>query len=343
MSGNARLPWLDAAKGCGIIFVVMGHITTDPLLSRFISSFHMPLFFFLSGVAFNFARKEQFIRRHARSLLTPYFVFALLSFLYWFILERHFRPVNLDPASAFLNIFFAQGGKYIFNSVLWFLPCLFVVEAAFYLIHKKIPSKAATAAAALACLGLALVLSGAEPFTRFKLPIRLPWLLDCALAGIFFYALGSLLGKKLPVHAGKRQKHALGLAATAAFAACFGLALRFSAQTAMGNFIFSTPALFIFASCLGTIAVSALAMRFPAVWLQGLGRMSLLVMCMHEPVKRVALKAAEAVSGIPVTELRAWAPTALGMTAVTLLACIPLVWCVRRFFPQVEGRKKKSL
>ena len=49
--------WIDAANGLGIIFVVLGHAIADTTqnvqffgkLFQIIYSFHMPLFFFLSG------------------------------------------------------------------------------------------------------------------------------------------------------------------------------------------------------------------------------------------------------------------------------------------------------
>ena len=43
---------IDVAKGIAIILVVLGHSIAEPTvpLNKFILSFHMPLFFFLSGI-----------------------------------------------------------------------------------------------------------------------------------------------------------------------------------------------------------------------------------------------------------------------------------------------------
>ena len=342
MSNNERVPWLDAAKGIGIVFVVMGHITAEPLLARFIFSFHMPLFFFLSGIACNFSRQEQFIQRRARSLLVPYFSFCLLSFLYWFILEHHFRPAAYSPASAFLNIFFAQGGKYIFNSVMWFLPCLFVVEVCFYAVRKKIRPQTATALFVLACAVAGFALSGSEPFPRsFRLPVRLPWMLDTAMIGIFFYALGAMLGRRSATTR-ERPGYALAAVSLGAFALCLVLTELFPSRTDLAEFILPNPILFGIGSCSGIAATTAAAKYVPTPWLQALGRMSLSIMCLHEPVKRVLLKTAEMVSGIGVAELRASVVTSIIMTAVTLLACIPFVLCIRRFFPWLAGQKTRG-
>lgn len=191
----ARLPWLDAAKGLGIILVVLGHVATEPHFRRLIYTFHMPLFFFLSGIAFSVSRKEDFVFRRARSLLVPYLGFCLLTFFYWFLLERRFRPPGPDAGELFLNIFLAQAGKYEFNAVMWFLPCLFVIEAAFFFLRRNIRSDVLLLAVTGACFVLGSLLSGAAPFpASFRLPVRLPWLLDTALLGILFYALGYVCG-----------------------------------------------------------------------------------------------------------------------------------------------------
>lgn len=53
---NNRIFHVDVARGIAILLVVLGHscLTTEGSLNRMILSFHMPLFFFLSGV---FAKK----------------------------------------------------------------------------------------------------------------------------------------------------------------------------------------------------------------------------------------------------------------------------------------------
>ena len=48
-----RLEWIDLAKGIGIILMVIGHMPSIPsAVHNWIFSFHMPLFFFLSGYMF---------------------------------------------------------------------------------------------------------------------------------------------------------------------------------------------------------------------------------------------------------------------------------------------------
>lgn len=52
MDSIKRIDWIDVAKGIGIILMVMGHTSMPDAINRWIYSFHMPLFFLLSGLLF---------------------------------------------------------------------------------------------------------------------------------------------------------------------------------------------------------------------------------------------------------------------------------------------------
>ena len=62
LSGK-RLDYLDLAKGIGILIVMLGHFPFygEPHISiqlyDFIFSFHMPLFFIITGIIFGYSRK----------------------------------------------------------------------------------------------------------------------------------------------------------------------------------------------------------------------------------------------------------------------------------------------
>lgn len=49
MQTEKRIDWIDYAKAIGIFLVVVGHTYAGNALTNWIYSFHMPLFFFLSG------------------------------------------------------------------------------------------------------------------------------------------------------------------------------------------------------------------------------------------------------------------------------------------------------
>lgn len=96
-----RLAWVDMLKGFAIFCVVMGHFlawTFAPdadrgqypvFVKEILYTFHLPLFFFLSGFVSELGRKtwnletwRQFIVRRFQGLLVPGLAFLVLSFLF---------------------------------------------------------------------------------------------------------------------------------------------------------------------------------------------------------------------------------------------------------------------
>ena len=63
-----RINWIDWAKVIAISFVVFGHIpmNSESLPLRYITNFHMPLFFFISGYL---TKKEYFSIETAKKIL----------------------------------------------------------------------------------------------------------------------------------------------------------------------------------------------------------------------------------------------------------------------------------
>ena len=88
-----RLDYLDLAKGIGILIVMLGHFPVDgePHISRqlydFIFSFHMPLFFIITGIIFGYNRKwekqtfkELFIKK-LKTIIYPYFTLSAVALI----------------------------------------------------------------------------------------------------------------------------------------------------------------------------------------------------------------------------------------------------------------------
>ncbi len=80
---DKREYWLDIAKSIGIFLVVLGHTSINENLKIFIYSFHMPLFFLISGFLFktNDNFKNFFIKQFKRYYTLLYFQYYNLHFL----------------------------------------------------------------------------------------------------------------------------------------------------------------------------------------------------------------------------------------------------------------------
>lgn len=97
-----RLGWIDCMKGIGIILVVLGHIYKDNLVNIWVYSFHMPLFFIISGYLSGIKDQDQFSFKlnfvhKTKTLLYPFIFFRCFLFIYWFCIEYKFRQLDLGP------------------------------------------------------------------------------------------------------------------------------------------------------------------------------------------------------------------------------------------------------
>ena len=81
-----RINWIDWAKSIAIIMVVFGHIpeNTNNFLIRYICTFHMPLFFFISGyLSKRQTNLSKNIKKYWHSLIIPYFIYNIIFYPYW--------------------------------------------------------------------------------------------------------------------------------------------------------------------------------------------------------------------------------------------------------------------
>jgi len=93
---DRRIDWVDRAKGLAILFIVIGHVWHKlqkmhldvpsqlyHAVDAFLYSFHVPVFFFISGMFFCKALEKRsasvIIKNRARLLLYPYVIWSLLQ------------------------------------------------------------------------------------------------------------------------------------------------------------------------------------------------------------------------------------------------------------------------
>jgi len=83
-SSGRRLKYIDIVKGVAILLMIYGHwdTTHSSVDIRLIFSFHMPLFFIISGY---FLKAETpcgvFLRKRAKQLLSPYYITSVVTLL----------------------------------------------------------------------------------------------------------------------------------------------------------------------------------------------------------------------------------------------------------------------
>ena len=108
--------------------MVIGHTSIPKIGNQWIYSFHMPLFFFLSGYLFNPYKYSinQFIVRKIKTFIIPYFFFLFLNWIICEFLEyKQYPPFSLTKVLC--------NGS---NSALWFIYVLLFTETLFFIIFK---------------------------------------------------------------------------------------------------------------------------------------------------------------------------------------------------------------
>src|SRR5262245_29203301 len=165
--------------------------------------FHMPLFFFVSGVTFRPTSPGETLRKRARALLVPYFIMGAIAVL------LAAQSGDFERMLGELRGVLYGTGHTIRFVPLWFLPCLFLVSvstaALLGALRTALPledferwrPRLLGGVAILALFGGAGVLvSGVfaqPPFTdAIGRPIGLPWSLDLLPFALAIFVAGVL-------------------------------------------------------------------------------------------------------------------------------------------------------
>lgn len=200
MKMHKRIQWVDIAKAIGIFMIVLGHTVDEGPVKQYVYSFHIPLFFFLSGATFRVKGKPfgAFIKDKARALLVPYAVFALVSQLVYVLMQAVASGVmqggrSFSMRDAWLGLLLGNAEA---NRGLWFLPCLFLMSILLYPIIRQMEENPARgrwiALAAAAASAAYTFLDG----TLFEIG-NLPWKLDAALKLLGFALAGRVFLRRV--------------------------------------------------------------------------------------------------------------------------------------------------
>ncbi len=137
---DKRLKYIDFAKGVGIILVILGHISYLSEPSRiFIVSFHMPLFFVISGILIFLKKEEErdmgeTCLRKARRMIIPFFIYSAVGILIYIV---YYLLTGRDGGIPTVISDIVQTLTFYGYSVMWFLPAIFGAEILFIYLLKK--------------------------------------------------------------------------------------------------------------------------------------------------------------------------------------------------------------
>lgn len=343
-----RINFIDTAKGIGILLVVFGHVNYNRDVLTFIYSFHMPLFFFISGMLFNSKSKSlgNFVKKKAQSLICPYVLFYVLAMLFYLLLDNlRYQNINWDKyASYLLQLFIAQGSRVIANVPLWFLPCLFSVEIIYFFISKLKKPYIIGISIGLSVLGWFLDSKFSPIDTLF-----LPWSLDSAFFVMGFFSMGNLCSEHLVEYSNTiRSKNHSTLKILLIFILCITFLIplaSFNGKVSLGSKILHNGFLLYLTGLLGTFAVFNLGLIFEkSKFLLYLGKNSLYIMAVHY-LLRDAFRFICKYNGLPLyrkTVLVETIPAAIIILFLTLIF-VEIYKKLKLFFIGLKNKKCNSV
>jgi fucose 4-O-acetylase-like acetyltransferase len=340
--------WVDVVRGLGIVLVFYGHYIQRGIDShnasaaeqfRFIYSFHMPLFFMMSGFFFRPTLKTfTRIRQLALRRIIPVIVFGLFLLPLW--LEYEFTH-DLPLWHNITNIAFDYlDGRPELNWVTWFLVCLFVCESMAVIVLSRLQVLASQilAAAFFMSLGLLFCDYSISPSDGWLYQVGRTWFLSEAFVALGFYILGYVAFpflKTLTTH--RRLSAIIFLITTTIVMYTYdlnhpkGIAVMMAARSHGDAFYF------VLTAVAGSIAVFALAIFIQSNYLlQIIGRNSLALLGINglfftyiDPRMLNILTPSN-------NQFYVTMDSTL-VTIVSLLFSAPIVYCLNRFTPQLIG------
>lgn len=193
---NERDRVFDVAKGIGIILVIYNHCSPI-IFGKIISLFHVPLFFFISGILCNkkdFSKISflDFVNKKRKSLLFPYWIAGIIDFIIYMIVSPNFfiPKHNIVHQMIYFLLGMRNYNYYYFTGALWFLTALFSCELIAFVLVKFVNHKAIFLGSIIVgCV--AIILTNTCVF-RYSLPFNL----DSLIYLFPIWGLGYMLGSK---------------------------------------------------------------------------------------------------------------------------------------------------
>lgn len=334
-----RIEWIDAAKGMGIFLVVLGHaLQPGGLAPTVIWSFHMPLFFFLSGLTAKPWTHESApaIGRGFKSLVVPYLFFSLISIILWSALKA---PVSASEtwSSQLLQMTYGVAGReggMRYNVPLWFFTCLFSVRLIFSLLTANIKSQLILIICSLASAMFAHIYI----FPRFDSAL---WNLDIALVALVFFVAGYTEQRHRAVEKWRTQVVWWVISLTALF--IFTVSVVANGRVDMNLREFGMPIWFYLGAFSGIFLLIAVANRCAHfAYLKTLGHASIIIFPVHMLLELLPYRIIPVMKWYAYKLSRSELIAALLISIVEIAICVPVYFAIVRWVPFVIGQSKKS-
>lgn len=183
---KGRIVYIDYMKAIAMILVIIGHVNfANESVKAWIYSFHMPVFFFATGLVLNFTRTDISGGGNLMTVACKYFKRLMLPFLLWGLIFTKFSIQNLLLICYGSYRSISKADSLTF---LWFLPVMYVAVLLLYIINRT-RDNIKRVWLVLSLSIVAFVIGVNMP----RLGIGYPFSLNVALVALFFMTLGNII------------------------------------------------------------------------------------------------------------------------------------------------------
>lgn len=332
-----RVNFIDLLRGFAIFLIVFYHMIGYSKnlgdITIYLSSFHVALFFLISGFTYNIkdiSFKEYFKRKFKR-IMIPYFIFALLFIIPYYLFQNITSSISdseFGLGHFLFGIIYGSGAEGLLkqNTPLWFLPCLFITEVLAYFIFKlkNISSKKYLLISLLIIIG----------FLSYKfIPIILPYSLNTALTMMTFFTTGYFIKNSKILNINRKNKIiiSISLIILGIVFASFNIKISYMLNNYGNYFIFLLSSIF---SCFGYLLLFSL-FDTNDKFLLTIGKSTMGILIFHK------LLVVLCQTGIPILingNIIIQLVLAIFLSVITVYICTFIELVINKFFPYLYGK-----
>lgn len=329
-----RLVWLDQLKAISMYFVVLGHSLLKfkkEKVFRFIYSFHMPLFFMISGLTFRPDKYDTImdcIKDKVIKLAHPYIMLNILALPFWYINMKTHMVRSDSLVEVLFGVFYSNSAVVRAPSnATWFLMTLLFAEVIYYMLHHYLKEDKAVflMSCILGVIGLMAPLG--------KENLDAPFHFDVALVAQFYYGCGYLIRKYFTSFMKAFQNHD-SLKLLLLF--CIGAFFAFiNKQVDMSNELYRNVTYMLISSFSLSFCLIYITKKyaFDSKLLSYLGQNTIIILALHIPILRI---------------LQACCPIfmksqfyAVLASVIIYVSMLPFIWFVNRYLYFVVKMPKR--
>lgn len=333
-----RIVWIDILRGAMMFFVVCGHTMTDPDVKQYIFSFHMPIYFIISGMTFSFNKEydpAKYLAKKVKGLLVPYLSLNLLVSGLWY-LNRSIGKVPYYSTTELIKGILVSNVDYdlpMASNTTWFITCLFLTDIIFFALKKLTKNDIQLTAFTLLCVTTFYSLGGISQKGGGI------WHWRVAFTALIPYLLGYIFMKNIGAVRKAVTEHRLISVMTAAVLLFDGFLLSvLNGRVSMVNNNYKNTLFFYLSSSSTSLAFIILVMllsEYPlfiklASPINFIGKNTLTYIAFHVPIVKL-------IKYFFSDFFYARQLNMLLCAAAVYIALIPIAWLVRKLLPFAVG------